>query len=168
MLFRSMEVLSSESFDTCWARLVKGDTVQRTMRLRSPSGISHDLDAVFLPEFGADGQLLRVLFSARDVTDLTRWRADADRSKRLLDTLLAISESAFVILDAQRNIFSASEQLGRYLNCDVAGLIGKPWSEFLEPGSSEPDFHFLHSAELGSDRPFSIRLRPAEIGRAHV
>ena len=151
-----MEVVSSESFDACWARLIKGETVHRYLRLRSQQDVMYDLDAVYVPEFGTDGHLKRVLFSARDVSDLSAAKSAGQKSQQLLEAVLQVSESAFLVLDGQYRVVTASDRAGRLLGRAEVELPGSSLVELLEPSGHTQVQQILQA--VGDEAPVNLEL----------
>ncbi len=154
-----LEVFSSESFEASWARLVKGDIVNRSLRVRSPAGAVHDLDAVYAPEFGPGGHLRRVLCSVRDVTDLALAKHEGDKSQRMLEAVFQVSESALVLLDGNQMIMLASQRLGLYLDRESTDLTGEHFLKMLAPGERQRVQGLLQASDEGAEFAFELDLR---------
>jgi PAS domain-containing protein len=108
--------------------------------------------------FGADGELLAIEGFVNDITALRRTQSELEEREELLETLLAVTTSAYVLCDSEGKIVYVNLAAQTWLKAADARLIGAPFSEFLADQPSE----LREAIARGRDALFTVERPGSE------
>ena len=122
------EDLKSEAFAGRWRDLLSGKTISGERRGRTLNGQEVWIDGSFIPVMGLNGQLLKVLVLARDVTAEKRARLEADGKLTAIDRAQAVIEFT---LDGR--VLKANQNFLDLMGYGPEEIVGRHHRMFVEP-----------------------------------
>ena len=114
--------------------------------------------------YGIDGELLAIEGFVNDVTALRRTESELEEREVLLETLLAVTTSAYVLCDDDGKIVYVNLAAQSWLKAADARLIGAPFSEFLADQPSE----LREAIARGRDALFTVERPGSEFEAYHL
>ena len=114
--------------------------------------------------FGMGGQLLAIEGFVNDVTALRRTQSELEEREELLETLLAVTTSAYVLCDSDGKIVYVNLAAQTWLKAADARLIGAQFSEFLADQPSE----LREAIARGRDALFTVEQPGSEFAAYHL
>jgi methyl-accepting chemotaxis protein len=122
------EDLKSEDFAERWRALLSGKTVSGERRGRTLNGQEVWVEGSFIPVMGLNGQLIKVLVLARDVTAEKRARLEAEGKLAAIDRAQAVIEFS---LDGR--VLKANENFLNLMGYGPEEILGRHHRLFVEP-----------------------------------
>lgn len=126
---------ASAEYAAFWARLGSGESHTGQFRRRHKSGRSVWLEATYNPVFGPDGQPLKVIKFATDVTAAKARNADFEGKSQAIDRVQAVIE-----FDLQGKVLHANRNFLDVLGYELDEIRGQHHRMFCSPD-------FVHSPE---------------------
>ncbi len=114
--------------------------------------------------YGVDGELLAIEGFINDVTALRRTESELEEREVLLETLLAVTTSAYVLCDDEGKIVYVNLAAQSWLKAADARLIGAPFSEFVADQPSE----LREAIARGRDALFTVERPGSEAEAYHL
>ncbi len=153
-----LDIVGAESFKLIkqyFERAFFGDSVrvQRWMNLQDGKRF---YDVHYNPSFSADGSVIAVVVSIRDITELEDIKQALDESERRYRALYEDNPLMLFTVDSHGMILSMNNHVSRHLGCEDMSLLGQSIYSMIKP---------LYAAELEkaltaclSDRDFIRRI----------
>ena len=142
-----VEAAASPEYAAFWREIADGRQVDGEAAHRAADGSTVWLRRLALPVTDDNGDVVRVVIHAQDVTDLKRRSVERDGRAAALDAAMAIVE-----FDLDGNVVDANETFQRTMGYTLRELRGQHHSIFCTPD-------YIHSEEY---RDFWIRLGKGE------
>ena len=114
--------------------------------------------------YGADGALLAIEGFVNDVTALRRTQIELEEREVLLETLLAVTTTAYVLCDSDGKIVYVNLAAQTWLKTPDARLIGATFSDVLEDQPSE----LRDAIARGRDALFTVETPGSEFEAFHL
>ncbi len=114
--------------------------------------------------FGADGELLALEGFVTDITALRRTQTELEEREVLLETLLAVTTSAYVLCDSAGKIVYVNLAAQTWLKSADAALIGATFTEVLADQPGE----LREAITRGRDALFTVERAGGEFEAYHL
>ncbi|WP_370468223.1 methyl-accepting chemotaxis protein [Parvularcula maris] len=135
---------ATSSYTEFWAKLRSGTPQSGTFRRFAKDGEVVWLHATYMPVLGADGEVVKIVQTAADVTDQT----DEDLRRKALLAALDRSQ-AMVEFDLEGNILDANDLFLDSLGYTRAEVVGRHHSIFVTEEERSSDAYRAFWAKLG-------------------
>lgn len=114
-------------------RLKSGEKLIHQYRITKKNGMEAWLESHVLPGFNRAGAVTRVDGLIKDITQRKENELQIEEQKNYLDTILAASLDAVVIIDTDSNILHWDSKAEKLFGWTEAEVKGKPMSSFIIP-----------------------------------
>jgi len=135
-----------------------------TYRVRTQQGGERWLWEQGQGVFGVDGELIALEGFITDLTALRRTQIELEEREVLLETLLSVTTSAYVLCDGDGKIVYVNLAAQTWLNATDAQLLGAPFTEVLTDQPSE----LREAIARGRDALFTVERPGGEFEAYHL
>lgn len=137
-------------------------------RIAWPDGSEHWVAARGRGEYAADGEPLRMIGAAREITGRKRAELTLQLSEERFRTLVEATAEIVWLSDPQGAIFQISPAFRRYTGLDPAQAIGAGWLDVIHPDDrAQTVAAWTRALNTGEPYENEFRVRMAEGGYRH-
>ncbi len=170
-------------------RAAEGEYVEFEADLERPDGTPYTVEGVFRPVTDADGEVVSLLISDRDITERTRRQRELERTNAMLSTLFDALPYGVLVEDESRTVSAVNEQFlelfgidgspGAHVDTDARGITGAVAEQAADPERFAARVEELiatgehvvgEEVALSDGRTVERTYRPLELpaGRGHL
>ena len=161
-------IIHPEDREQVWQTVQQGVGARRpyrtTYRVITAQGEARWLWEQGQGVYGVDGELIAIEGFVNDVTALRRTQSELEEREVLLETLLAVTTSAYVLCDSDGKIVYVNLAAQTWLKAADSRLVGAPFSEFLADQPTE----LREAIARGRDALFTVEKPGSEFEAYHL
>jgi len=157
-MFCDPAYVASPEYETLWQRLRAGEAYTDLCERRRRCGDVLWLEATYAPVLGAQGQVLRIVKMASDVTERVDRERRATEEIRRLSMVAGATDNAVLVTDAQHRITYANEGFTRMFGWRLAEIAGRRPVGLLAPHLQAREADFLGALRAGRSQRHELIL----------
>ncbi|OCX64483.1 hypothetical protein BFP70_10560 [Thioclava sp. SK-1] len=144
-IFMDPDELSGAEYKTFWQNLGRGEFIRGEFRRKKKNGDTLWLSASYNPMRDVDGNLIKVIKFASDITKIKRTNLDNAGQMNALDASQAVIE-----FDPKGKILKANDNFLSAVGYSLSEIVGKHHSIFVAPEERETSDYTKFWADLGA------------------
>lgn len=149
-IFCDSEYTASSEYVSFWKRLASGEFEAGEFRRFGKGGQEVWINASYNPVFDANGQVVRVIKFATDVSDQVKMRKQSET----LSLVANETDNSVVICDATGRIEYVNPGFVKLTGYSIEEAIGKKPGELLQGSHTDPETRSRIRAKLAAQKPF--------------
>lgn len=158
-MFCDPAYVASPEYETLWQRLRAGEAYTDLCERRRRSGDAIWLEATYAPVLGTQGEVLRIVKMASDVTERVDRERRATEEIRRLSMVAGATDNAVLVTDAEHGITYANEGFTRMFGWRLAEIAGRRPVGLLAPQLQAREGDFLAALRAGRSQRHEQILR---------
>jgi len=151
--------VASPEYEALWQRLRGGQACTDLCQRRRSDGRACWLEATYAPVLGAQGEVLRIIKMASDVTERVHRERRATEEIRRLSMVAGVTDNAVLITDADRRITYVNEGFTRMFGWSLADIGGRRPIGLLGPHLEAEEMAVHESLRAGKSHRREELLR---------